>query len=103
MMPQQAEPYEIPHEEKRRETPSRKLTRYERIELSITGRVFIDYYSKEGWSGKLPYYAFECPTHGTVFNYPMGFDKRLECPKCLEGRLSRLDDVAAVGPLEVSY
>jgi hypothetical protein len=99
MMPQQADFEIVP--EKSKETQLRKLTHFENIELNITGKVFVGYYSMEGWSGKLPFYAFKCPTHGTVFNHPMGFDKRHECPQCLAKRLSQLDYVAAVRSLEV--
>ncbi len=101
MMPQQMDYDDIPPDETT--VPSRRLTSYERIMLRATGRVFVGRFSKDGWNGTLPFYAFECPTHGTVINYPMGFEKRLECPKCMEERMRQLDDVAAVGPLEVSY
>jgi hypothetical protein len=70
--------------------------------MGITGETFIGYFVKEGWKGSLPFYAFKCPTHGTVANYPMGYEKRLECPVCLEKRLIQLQDVAVVRPLEVA-
>jgi hypothetical protein len=60
------------------------LTLLQRISLTLTGRAYVGDEQKLGWSGPLPFYAFECPTHGLVTNYPMGYEKRLECPKCLE-------------------
>ena len=39
---------------------------------------------KEHWNSPLPYYSFKCSKHGTVYNYPSGFDQKLICPKCLE-------------------
>ena len=32
------------------------------------------------------FYAFECPIHGIVEDYPRGKGKRLICLKCLESK-----------------
>jgi len=32
--------------------------------------------------GYLPFYAFVCPEHGLVEDYPSGYTGRLKCPKC---------------------
>lgn len=40
-------------------------------------------YIETGWKTPLMFYQFECPIHGKVINYPMGYDKRLKCPICL--------------------
>ena len=42
--------------------------------------------TREGWRGSLPFYAFMCPKHGEVFNYPQGYNGRLDCPVCLRER-----------------
>lgn len=65
-----------------------QLSMRQRLALRLTGKTYVGHYSKPGWSGALPFYAFECPTHGLVSNYPMGYGKRLECPKCLEEKLA---------------
>ncbi len=83
------------------EPPHRKITKVDLLKIEVSGRAYLGDYRADGWSGTLPLYAFRCPRHGVVVNYPMGFEKRLECPKCLAERLDRLDNVAAVRPLEV--
>jgi len=55
---------------------------YKRLILSLAGQVFVEHRTMHGWSGSLPFYAFKCPDHGTVVDYPHGYDQRLDCPKC---------------------
>ncbi len=76
--------YTVSMRGKRRAYDAPQLSLLQRIELRITGKAYIGQDQKQGWNGALPFYAFECPTHGLVTNYPMGYDKRLECPKCLD-------------------
>jgi len=59
-----------------------ELTLFQKIILKLNGRVFIGNRVKPGWSGSLPFYAFKCDEHGLVEDYPHGYEKRLECPKC---------------------
>jgi len=59
-----------------------KLTLFQKIILKLNGRVFIENRVKPGWSDSLPFYAFKCDEHGLVEDYPHGYEKRLECPKC---------------------
>jgi len=76
--------YTVSIRKKRRAHDAPRLSLLQRIELKITGKAYIGEDQKPGWYGSLPFYAFECPTHGLVTNYPMGYEKRLECPKCLD-------------------
>lgn len=55
---------------------------YKRLILSLAGQVYVEHRTMPGWSGSLPFYAFKCPDHGTVVDYPHGYDQRLDCPKC---------------------
>jgi len=59
-----------------------ELTFVQKIVLKFIGRVFIGYRCLSGWRGSLPFYAFKCPEHGLVEDYPSGYTGRLECPKC---------------------
>ena len=43
---------------------------------------FIGFLTRPGWSGELPYYRFRCSVHGSVENYPQGYDELLLCPHC---------------------
>ena len=92
---------QTPPRKERVDPPHRKITKMDILKIDLTGRAYLGEYREEGWAGTLPLYAFRCARHGIVANYPMGFEKRLECPRCLAERLARLDDVAAVRPLEV--
>jgi len=55
---------------------------YKRLILSLAGQVYVEHRTMPGWSRSLPFYAFKCPDHGTVVDYPHGHDQRLDYPKC---------------------
>jgi hypothetical protein len=42
--------------------------------------------TRSGWRGYLQFYAFECPEHGIVEDYPHGYRQVLRCPECREKR-----------------
>ena len=50
--------------------------------MSLAGQVYVEHRTMPGWEGSLPFYAFKCPDHGIVVDYPHGYDQRLDCPKC---------------------
>ena len=57
----------------------------QRLQLRLTGTVCVGNRMKLGWKEPIPHYAFRCPIHGIVVNYPHGYRQRLECPKCKGG------------------
>ena len=57
---------------------------WQRLKLRLSGYVYVGDRQREGWKGPLPHYAFNCPNHGLVENYPHGHSQRLECPRCRE-------------------
>lgn len=58
------------------------LNPIQRLILRVFGHVKIGDYTRHGWSGTLPFYAFKCPVHGVVTDYKHGFKGRLSCPLC---------------------
>lgn len=56
------------------------LTLWQRLKLRLFSRVYLEHRQREGWSGELPIYAFRCPEHGVVVDYPHGYHDRLDCP-----------------------
>lgn len=54
----------------------------QRLKLRLLGQAYIDHRTLPGWKGPLPFYAFTCPRHGVVEDYPHGYEQRLECPMC---------------------
>ena len=54
----------------------------DKLRLQISGHVYVEDRMKTGWKEPIPHYAFKCPVHGIVVNYPYGYNQRLECPKC---------------------
>ena len=61
-----------------------KIKIIERLKIQLQGYVYVGDVMKDGWSAPLPHYAFNCPVHGYVLDYPHGYEQRLECPKCRE-------------------
>jgi hypothetical protein len=59
-----------------------RLSPVQRIKLLIMGAVATSRRSRPGWSGSLQFYAFRCPVHGLVENYPQGYERVLRCPYC---------------------
>jgi len=60
------------------------LSLIQRIWLLVTGAAPTSRRSRPGWSGSLQFYAFRCPVHGLVENYPQGYERVLKCPYCEE-------------------
>ena len=56
----------------------------QRLRFQFSGYVYVGDRQHEGWTDTLPFYAFKCPVHGMVENYPHGFEQKLECPQCME-------------------
>ena len=63
---------------------NKKPTRYQCWLAELGINVYLGHYKRDGWKGELPFYLFECPIHGLVYNYPQGYNQRLECPICRE-------------------
>ena len=64
----------------------RKLSPLKRLILFLIGQVCVGRWIRPGWSDPLSFYAFKCPVHGIVEDYPHGYVYRLDCPMCrLEG------------------
>jgi len=66
-----------------------RLNLLQRIKLMITGAVPMSRRSRHGWTGSLQFYAFECPVHGLVENYPQSYEKVLRCPHCDNSALKK--------------
>ncbi|MFH0850542.1 MAG: hypothetical protein V1924_06355 [Candidatus Bathyarchaeota archaeon] len=58
------------------------LSTLQRVRLQLIGHVYVGDRRRDGWSGPLPHYAFRCPIHGLVEDYPHDYKERLECPIC---------------------
>lgn len=61
-----------------------RLSWLQRIQLRLSGYVYIEHRTRPGWRGYLPFFAFKCEKHGLVVNYKMGEDEYLICPLCIE-------------------
>jgi len=59
-----------------------RLSLLQKIRLLVTGAVPTSRRSRPGWSGNLQFYAFKCPVHGLVENYPQAYERVLRCPYC---------------------
>lgn len=66
----------------------KNLSIFERVELFIKGKLYIDEVELEGCSRKLPLYLFKCEFHGYELNYPHGFNNNLICNDCLGNALN---------------
>jgi len=72
----------------------------QRLELFLTGIAYVGHRRRPGWKGSLPFFAFRCPIHGIVEDYPHGYytkedigtwnipiytdgvRSKLSCPRC---------------------
>ena len=61
-----------------------ELSWTQRLRLRLFGKVPVGYRRKSGWKAPIMHYAFKCPVHGVVVDYPHGFHERLTCLRCLE-------------------
>ena len=64
-----------------------ELSTFQKLRLRIFGHVKVGTRMKKGWRAPIMHYAFKCPKHGIVEDYPHGFRHELRCPKCTEERL----------------
>jgi hypothetical protein len=62
----------------------RSPTLSEKIKYFNCNARFVGFDKHEGWREELPFYEFDCETHGKVVNYPIGHEEKLICPKCLK-------------------
>jgi hypothetical protein len=60
-----------------------KLNLFKRLILHLFGQTYLEHRTRPGLKGSLPFYAFVCPFHGVVVDYPHVYSQRLECPKCI--------------------
>lgn len=59
------------------------LTFWSRVKLRLFGRTYTRHRIRSGWRlPGLPFYAFKCPNHGIVENYPQSHRGHLYCPEC---------------------
>ncbi|MFH2111776.1 MAG: hypothetical protein ABIJ47_11020 [Candidatus Bathyarchaeota archaeon] len=58
------------------------LSLIQRIQLLIAGSASTEMRRRPGWRGEIQFYAFRCPVHGIVENYPQGHSQTLKCPRC---------------------
>lgn len=59
-----------------------ELSLLQRFKLRLNGTVYLFDVKRVGGKGSLPFYAFKCPVHGIVSDYPHGYKKVLRCPYC---------------------
>jgi hypothetical protein len=48
------------------------ITHLQRLEIRLLGKAFLGYRARDGWRQSRPFYAFRCPVHGYVEDYPHG-------------------------------
>ena len=63
----------------------------ERLKIQLKGHVYVGDKKEDGWKDELPYFAFKCPKHGIVYDYPHGYKQRLECPLCRKENKHKLE------------
>ena len=66
------------------------VTHLQRLEIRLLGKAFMGYRARDGWRQPLPFYAFRCPVHGLVEDYPHGYTERLDCPLCSREELAAI-------------
>ena len=59
-----------------------RLSLRQKIRLFLFGYTPTKIRTRPGWEGEILFYAFNCPVHGLVEDYPHGFTSILRCPLC---------------------
>ena len=65
------------------------MNHFQRLEIYLTGKAYLEHRKLPGWKGSLSFYIFRCPKHGIVEDYPHGYRERLECPECVKERAKK--------------
>jgi len=58
------------------------LNTFQKIILYLRGYAGVGLRKLLGWRAPIGFYAFRCPEHGLVVDYPHGHRQRLSCPLC---------------------
>ncbi len=66
------------------------LSWFQRFLIRTRGYAFVEHRIRPGWRAHLPFYAFKCPEHGIVVDYPHSHKSNLTCPICSNLKNSRL-------------
>jgi len=62
--------------------PPLHLTFTQKIRLELLGITPTEKKKLPGWKGELQFYAFKCPVHGIIEDYPHGYRQVLRCRRC---------------------
>ena len=63
-----------------------KYSFMQKLRIRFFGSVPLELRMRPGWKEPIMFYAFNCPKHGIVEDYPHGHGQRLMCMKCLEAK-----------------
>ena len=58
------------------------LSLFKRFMIRTRGYAYVGHQRRPGWRASIPFYAFKCPEHGIVVDYPHGHRSNLTCPRC---------------------
>ena len=59
-----------------------ELSLFKRFMIRTRGYAYVGHQRRPGWRASIPFYAFKCPEHGIVEDYPHGHGEHLTCPIC---------------------
>ena len=62
--------------------PEIQLSFTQKIRIKILGITPTMKKKLPGWRGELQFYAFKCPIHGIIEDYPHGYRQILRCRRC---------------------
>ena len=60
-----------------------ELSLRKRLQLLVSGRVFLCYVQPPGYSGPVPVYVVKCAKHGLYLDNPHGHREYFQCRDCL--------------------
>jgi hypothetical protein len=69
-----------------------ELSWFKRFMIRTRGYAYVGHQRRPGWRDSLPFYAFKCPEHGIVEDYPHGYGGNLSCPICSRRKYSGIRD-----------
>ena len=64
-----------------------ELSLFKRVMIRTRGYAYVGHQRRPGWRASIPFYAFKCPEHGIVVDYPHGHRSKSHVSKVFKAQI----------------